>query len=618
MREHVPTLKKAGPLWTACCPFHEEKTPSFKVDPRRGTWHCYGACSEGGDQLSFVERFTGLSFMEALEILGARTGVEIPKSSRRDPGRQRADEESYAILTRASRFYVSQLASPEGRAGLEYLRGRGLDAKTIETFGVGWSPASGRELVALARDEGLSFEGLERCGLARKNDSGRGYDFFRGRLMIPIRDIEGRTVGFGARRLGDDGGGPKYINTPETELFKKNKLVYGFDLALQEARRSRHLILVEGYTDVMAAHQVGLGQVGAVLGTSTTENHAALVRRCGARRISLVFDGDAAGSQAARRALGGLLPLEVEIQVVRLPEGQDPCDLLLAEGAEAFLARVDSAPDWFELQCADLEGKRGAELSKAVDDLLDLILRIERPVHRQSLIQSLAELIGVEVGALREQWRTSSSPGRKRATATNNQPEAAEGGPSDSDSNPSQQEMDPLLRQHFESLVGAILLDSSLVPLVRPHANVCEDEDLSRILEVVLEMYEDLDAVIDTSSVLTALGDHPARTKVATLADHASRATSPKELLEGCLEQLRRRHEGRREEELKAQFLELEQLIREASDEDVLSNARSEQERVLAELTEVLRCGRTPGDLSPAGEPTTPRVSQTAHPQGAQ
>ncbi len=612
VREHVPTLKKAGALWTACCPFHEEKTPSFKVDPRRGTWHCYGACSEGGDQISFVERFTGLGFMEALEILAARSGVEIPKTSRSGARQDPKSDPAYDLLLRASRFYAKELCGEAGRGALEYLKQRGLSDEIIGQFGLGWAPASGRELTHLAREQGIAFELLEQSGLARKNDQGRAYDFFRGRLMIPIRDAEGRTVGFGARRLGDDGGGPKYINTPETELFKKNKLVYGFDQALPEARRSRHLILVEGYTDVMAAHQVGLKQVGAVLGTSTTQNHATLVRRCGAHRISLVFDGDAAGSQAARRALHGLLHLDVEIHIVRLPEGQDPCDLLLKDGAEAFLARIEEAPDWFTLLCDDLAGLRGAQLSKSVDDLLELIVLVDRPVHRQSLIQGLAERIGLDVEALREQWRTSLQ-GRRRSRPAPGlagsdlapddllQPQAAP------------RTVDPRMRRHFEGLVGAVLLDASLVPLVRPHAISCEDEDLSRILEVVLEMYEDLDAVIDASSVLTALGDHPARNKVASLVDHASCATSPKVLLEGSLNGLHRRHEGQREEQLKSRFLELEVSIREATDEVTRKQARTELARVSAELTEVLRCGRTPEESSPSEESSVPHVSQTTH-----
>ena len=616
MREHVPALKKSGALWVACCPFHEEKTPSFKVDPRRGTWHCYGTCAEGGDQIAFLERFTGLGFMEVLEILADRSGVEIPKSRRPSPEVSRESDADLELLQRATKFFERELAGTEGAAARAYLEGRGLDRETCERFGLGWSPAAGRALCDLAAQKGTPLERLERVGLARRNDSGRGYDFFRGRLMFPIRDSRGRTVGFGARRLGDeDGGGPKYVNTPETELFKKNQLVYGLDLALPEARRSRHLILVEGYTDVMAAHQVGLSRVGAVLGTSTTDNHAALVRRSGAQRVSLVFDGDAAGSAAARRALHGLLALEVELEIVRLPGGQDPCDLLLAEGAEGFLRRVDGAENWFDHLSAGLEGLRGAELSREVDELLELMQLVGRPVHRQSLAAELARRLGISVETLREQWRTSKG-GRRRPSTPAADPgggfQDAHGAAADPQGAPEgPQTVDPVLARAFEDLVGALLLDASLVPLVRPEAGHCKDEDLTRILEVVLEMYEDLDAVIDTSSVLTALGDHPARRRVASLAAHAGCAASPKALLDGGLERLRRQREGRREEELRSQVLELETRIHGAAEEAVREEARSEQEKILAELKALLRRERVPTDPNPDGVEAAP-VTPTA------
>jgi len=616
VREHVPSLKKAGAVWKACCPFHDEKTPSFVVDPRRGTWHCFGACAEGGDQIAFVERFSGLGFLDALEVLAARTGVDVPRGRGRGGERREADDPGYALLEGAARFYAERLAAPEGRAAREYLTGRGLSEATLADFGLGWAPAGGRELCGWARQgaaagpaggPGSSLDLLERCGLARRNESGHGYDFFRGRLVIPIRDERGRTVGFGARRLGE-GDGPKYINTPETPYFKKGRLVYGFDKALAEARKARHLILVEGYTDVMAAHQVGLRRVGAVLGTSTGTDHAGLLRRCGARRIHLVFDGDEAGTLAARRALAGLLPLEVELSVVRLPIGEDPCDLLLREGAEAFLARIEAAPDWFEVLCGELEGRRGAELSQGVDELLELLQHVPRPVHRRSLVQELADRLGVGIETLREQWRSGARGRRRPAPAT---PPATAPEPSPDGEAPGEPEARVL--QAFRGLVGAVLLDPSLVPLVRPLADECQDVGLSRILEVVLGMYEDLDAVIDPSSVLTVLGDHPARKQVAGLAEHAGRAASPKELLDGCLESLRRHHEGRRVDELKARFLVLEQRIREATDEVAQSAARSELERVANELTEVLRCGRTPEEEpSPTDGLPVHRVSPTA------
>jgi DNA primase len=589
VREHVPALRKSGPLWVACCPFHDEKTPSFKVDPRRGTWHCFGSCAEGGDQISFVEKITGVGFQDALEILASRSGVELPQRSGR--GRVRDDDPALDVLTKATRYYRDVLASEEGRAARNYLTGRGLNDETALAFGLGWAPASGQALVEHSRRERLPWEFLESGGLVRKSDRGRPYDFFRGRLMIPIRDIEGRTVGFGGRRLGGADDGPKYINTPETPLFKKGKLVYALDQALAEARAERHLILVEGYTDVMAAHQVGLKRVGAVLGTSTTTDHAARIRRCGARRISLVFDGDEAGRKAGRRALAGLLPLDALIEVVTLPAGTDPCDLLLEEGAEAFLARVDDATEWFQFLLSALDGLSGAALSEEVDGVMALLAGLPRPVHRQSLLKELADHLGLPVDSLREQWRTSVA-GRRRSVPVE--------APSPSEPMEPVRKSDPGLDRAFADAIGAVLLDNSLVPLLKPYAGHCEDEDLRRVLEIILEMYEEVDTAIDVVAVLTALEDHPARTRVAGLAEHANLAGSPKELLEGGVEYMRRRGSRKREAELRARAMQLESRMSSSEATPVaIQDARGELEDVLAELTTLLRSEKSQSEKSP-------------------
>lgn len=415
VRERVPTLRKAGALWQACCPFHDERTPSFKVDPRRGTWHCYGSCGAGGDQISFLERIDNLSFIEAVEILAARTGVELPRKKRVDPAVKEGERRQRAALEAAASFYKKCLHSPEGRRAAEYLAGRGLGATTGDVFGVGWAPSAGTALCEHLRAQGHEFEALEAAGLARRNDAGRAYDFFRGRLMIPIRDVEGGVLGFGGRRLvDDDEAGPKYVNTPETELFKKGRLIYAWDRALKEVRKCGRVALVEGYTDVMAAHQVGVPFVAAVLGTSTTEDHAALVRKSGARVVQLVFDGDNAGRKAAFKALHGLLPLELELQVAVLTGGDDPCDICVREGSAGFLARLDTAVHWFTFLLDGVRERRGMELSQEVDRVLSLLTRIRKPVLRQSLIADLAAAIDMPVAALREQYQALPEVVRER------------------------------------------------------------------------------------------------------------------------------------------------------------------------------------------------------------
>lgn len=431
--ERVPELRKRGSLWEACCPFHEEKTPSFKVDPRRGTWHCFGACSTGGDQIRFLERYENIDFMEAVEILSSRTGVELPRRNARDQAQNDAAREReralYGVLDRAARFYQRELQGPDGAVARRYLEERGLDASICAEFGLGFAPAAGEALVRRAQASGVEFDVLETAGLARRSTSGRGsgrpYDFFRGRLVIPIRDDRGRTVGFGARRLSDDdSAGPKYVNTPETPLFLKGRLIYALDRAKPAVRRSHRIALVEGYTDVMAAHRAGLDWVAAVLGTSTTDEHAGLLRRTGAKRIDLVFDGDGAGRKAATRALHGLLPLpDVALHVTTLPEGQDPCDVLSessaepsAEGgdpAERFVALLDRAPSWFDWLVDGLATLDPSELSEGVDQLLELFGRLRKPVEREARLGELAQRLNLPLTSLREQWE--ALPSRRRA-----------------------------------------------------------------------------------------------------------------------------------------------------------------------------------------------------------
>ena len=401
----VEGLKRAGSIYKACCPFHAEKTPSFTVDPTRGSWRCFGACSEGGDVLEFLVKFEGSTFWEALTELAKNAGIELPQRGSNAGGDAKKFAPLYEVLERAERLFAGKLRSDEGERARAYLEGRGLRDETLRAFGVGFAPG-GNALLNAARRSDAPLEPLVTAGLVRRGDDDRPYDFFRGRIAIPIRDIEGRTVGFGARLLpGTDG--PKYVNTPETPVFHKGRIVYGLDRALSAARRERHLCLVEGYTDVMAAHQVGCSQVAAVLGTATTLDHARLVRRSGARRVSLFFDGDAAGRKAVHKALRGLLGLDgVTLDVVRLPEGDDPCDLLVREQRAGFDRLLSGAEGWFDFLLSGIQKVDPSdtnELVAAVDELVDTVVCVQHPVGRDALIARAASALGLDVGALREQ-----------------------------------------------------------------------------------------------------------------------------------------------------------------------------------------------------------------------
>ena len=290
-------------------------------------------------------------------LLSAQTGVELP---RKKPLRTRENDPGLAALAFAEQVFREVTGRPEGREAREYLASRGFDQNVVEAFGLGWAPRSGQALIDRARRAGIREDALVETGLARRSERGGGlYSFFRGRLMIPIRTERGTTVAFGGRVVGD-ADGPKYVNTGETTYFHKGRLIYALDRAIDAVRRGGHLVLVEGYTDVMAAHAAGSSRVGAVLGTATTESHAGLVRRAGARRISLVFDGDEAGRRAAWRGLEGLLHLDMTLEGRSpMPEGEDPADILMGSGgAEAFSARLETALPWFDFVVETVEAKR--------------------------------------------------------------------------------------------------------------------------------------------------------------------------------------------------------------------------------------------------------------------
>jgi DNA primase len=538
VRERVPALRKTGALWVACCPFHEEKTPSFKVDPRRGTWHCYGACATGGDQISFVERSYNVEFMEALDILASRAGVSLPerRSKRPDEGRYRA---LYAALQKTEDLYRRQLRGPAGQAALEYLRRRGLDDTTLDAFGVGYALPGGDQLLARAARANVSGDVLETAGLVRRSEAGRAWDFFQDRITFPVRDLKGRTVGFGARRLSDaDPRVPKYVNTSETPLFHKGQLIYGLDRAMEHARRTGELVLVEGYTDVMAAHQVGINTVAAVLGTSTTDEHAGLVRRAGARRVRLVFDGDEAGRRATLRALAGLLPLDVELGIVRLPGDEDPADLVLREGAEPFREHLENARPWFDFMLDQVAGEPDGERWRAVDTVLELIGRLRRPLQRDEYLEALARALGTPVDGVRAQYDSLPERRRQAARERRERVERREQEPA--------QEIVPLAVRAYEELVGAALLDPELAEAVEPFAERCPDDDLRTLLEAIATVHRRDGDRADVDAVLVELGENPARNRVVPLLEEASTAEEPRVLFEGAATFLNASEEERR------------------------------------------------------------------------
>jgi len=338
------SLRRQGKAMTGLCPWHEDSRPSLQVNPERQTYRCW-VCDVGGDVFSFVMRMEKVEFREALEQLADRAGITLPKGRGGLPADDKAALRS-VMAWAAERFHECLRHAPEAAAARDYLRSRGLDDSTITRFQLGFAPPAWDWLLRQSSAAGISRDSLVKGGLAVQRDDGSGhYDRFRGRVIFPIRDPQGRCVAFGGRVLpGDRPDMAKYINSPETPLFSKSSMLYGLDTARNAMGESRRAVVVEGYTDCLAARQAGIDDVVAVLGTALGERHAKLLRRY-ADRIVLVLDGDDAGRRRANEVLEVLLAEPIDVRIARLPGGLDPCDLLVDQGRDAFEALVAAACD---------------------------------------------------------------------------------------------------------------------------------------------------------------------------------------------------------------------------------------------------------------------------------
>ena len=366
-------LKSAGVgSLKGLCPFHDERSPSFHVRPQVGYYHCFG-CGESGDVYSFLRAMDHLSFTEAVERLAARIGYTLhyedggaaPETS----GRTRL----YQANAAAAEWFRGQLSSPEADAGRRFLGERGFDAGAAAHFGVGYAPKGWDHLRDAMRAQGFSDEELSAAGLVSQGQRGV-YDRFRGRVVWPIRDVTGQTIGFGARRLYEDDKGPKYLNTPETTIYKKAQVLYGLDLAKKDVSRSHRVVVVEGYTDVMACHLAGVTTAVATCGTAFGSDHITVLRRVmgddtAAGEVVFTFDPDAAGQKAALRAFADAKRFNAQTYVATGPQGLDPCDLRLERGDAAVRAMLDTKVPMFEFvidqrlsgfDLASVEGRVGA------------------------------------------------------------------------------------------------------------------------------------------------------------------------------------------------------------------------------------------------------------------
>ncbi len=394
----VVALKRQGRDYAALCPFHQEKTPSFTVSPSKQIFHCFG-CGAGGDVIAFAMRYDNLDFPAALEQLAKRAGLppERPPTAR-DRRVVEERERLREVCALAQRCFRHWLASGDGR-GLAYARGRGLSEEVIERFGIGHAPRAGEALTRALADRGVDPPLAARAGVVALGDDGRPYDRFRDRLTFPIADPEGRVVAFGGRALGE--ARAKYLNSPETVLFRKGETLFALHLAQEAMRRRREVLVVEGYMDAVALHAAGFDHTVAVLGTALTRAHVRRLKRY-ARRIHLLFDGDAAGVRAAVRCLEVTVNEGVQVVVTVLPPGEDPDSLCRGQGTEAMAACLEGAVPLFEFAVAELvKGAGGSDLASrlaALHELLPVARSLQDAAERHLFLTHVADAFSLPLG----------------------------------------------------------------------------------------------------------------------------------------------------------------------------------------------------------------------------
>ncbi len=418
-------LVKSGAHWKACCPFHQERTPSFMVNEERNMWHCFG-CGKGGDVFAFVMEMESLGFRDALKMLADRAGVELPQYHQEGGDTEKEDKNRlYDALELATKFYEKQLWDGPGKEKiLGYLRERGLSDESIKTFRLGYAPDGWRHLLDFLTSKGYQSETLEQAGLILKKEGGNGhYDRFRDRIIFPIFDILGRVIGYSARVApSGDETQAKYINTPETPVYHKSRALYGLFLAKQAMKQSGGTVVVEGNMDVIAMHQAGVRNTIAVSGTALTPEQLSIMKRYG-NEVRLFFDMDGAGQKAARKSAELLLAQEFLVSIVAIPSGKDAADMGKEDPKALSLAVADAvpAPRYFlnailaKYDKTTAEGKR-----RIVEEYAELLAAMKNPIERAHWVKTLSQEIGTEERMVRSALQATAErsivPSRPRET----------------------------------------------------------------------------------------------------------------------------------------------------------------------------------------------------------
>ena len=523
------SLRPAGQqTFKGLCPFHDDHRPSFDVDPKRGRYRCW-SCGKYGDVITFVQEYEKVEFAEALEILAKRAGINLEKSENLVQNRLRGSMLD-SVRWASDQYHQCLQESPLAAEARSYLSSRGLEDEIIRQFGLGFAPRRGDWLLELAHNDGVDVGMLEQVGLiGRKTDKPGLYDRFRDRIMFPIRNVLGNTVGFGGRIMPSSpfvDKAPKYYNSSDSPLFSKSEQLYGIDQARNAIGKVGYLAVVEGYTDVMMAHQMGVGNIVATMGTAINARHLRQLRRW-TSKVVLVFDADAGGEQGVDRALELFVTNDMDLAIATLPEGLDPCDMLLNDGPEAFQEVLKGAVDALEFKLSSILAeisKDGASVEtkrKATDSILSVLARIpvESSPSSQLKMQLMLGRIGKRLGLSEETLKNRvnelrpKTESRKVDTNTINTTEES-------------RRAKPVPEE--KELVEVLLANPDLVLRARQDLSIDDmnHPGLRQIVSILFDL-QDEKQTPDLDAVRARMGDSPIGSRLLDLADQGRRNPEP-------------------------------------------------------------------------------------------
>jgi DNA primase len=410
---YVNLQRKGGRYW-GCCPFHNEKTPSFSVNAERQQYYCFG-CHKGGGVINFIMEVENLPFLDAVQVLADKAGMTVPEQEHKGSGQGQQHRKRLLELNKeAARYFHSQLLTPAGAPMLQYLQQRKLSKRTITNFGLGAAPEGWDNLIRAMAEKGYDKGELLECGLAIKSEKGRIYDRFRNRVMFPIIDVRGSVIGFGGRVLDDST--PKYLNSPDTVIYNKSKNLFALNIAKRTKRPN--LILTEGYMDTIALHQAGFDNAVASLGTSLTEDHAQLLSHY-TKAVVLSYDGDGAGIKAAQRAIGILEKTGLDVKVLQVTGAKDPDEFVKKYGPEAFERLINQSGGQMEYRLRQLKGQFNLESDddrvKYLREAATLVAELSSPVEREVYANRVAQDVGLSPTAMNQEVERARNQRARKA-----------------------------------------------------------------------------------------------------------------------------------------------------------------------------------------------------------